>query len=273
MQNSLFFDWYSCTIDLSINTIMDGFSSAYPCSTWERGRGRNGYLYGADLLTPDAKNICRVFWGGDSQGTACFVESSGESAETFSRVVRRLFPVHRLSRADIACDFVDAGAWLSLSGLGVFLSKKFNLVNRYVGEHGAHDVDSPLIPGRTLYVGSRSSVHYLRIYEKGKKECAVSPDWVRFEMEFKPRGIARERYSSATHSEMLAATRQGADALRILFNGLAVRPCPAGSVRGLDDRERTLRALKKQYGNFIRLELERLGGDYSQLVQLLLEVA
>lgn len=43
--------------------------------------------------------------------------------------------------------------------------------------------------GRTLAIGSRTSSRYLRIYEKGREQGDINSEWVRVELEMKPRDM------------------------------------------------------------------------------------
>src|SRR5690554_4748653 len=264
MLESLFFDWYACAIDDRPSKIMASISGSYPLGTWEPIKPKQGYLHGAVLLSPDLKPYCTAWWGGGSQGTLVHVFSTGSMADTFASVVRLHYPVHRLSRADIAVDFDEPGAWPSMHSLAMGMHsggfvRKFP---EYHGEVGREAVDTPLGAGRTIYLGSRQSVHFVRFYEKGKKDDKKRPDWVRAEVEFKPRGDSRYAYASATPSEMLAATSLGAELLRVLLGDIALRPCPAGAVREASSIDKSAAALLSQWSPFIRkLLAERFHGD------------
>lgn len=264
MLESLFFDWYACGISEKPEKIMSLLGASYPLGTWEYSKPKQGYLNGSQLLSPDMKPYCTLWWGGGSQGSMVHAFATGSAANAFASVVRACFPMHRLSRADIAVDFNESGAWVSLHSMAAALHKGGFIRNRpaYHGEVGQEGVDTPCGPGRTLYLGSRQSVHYVRLYEKGKKDNKKYPDWVRAEVEFKPRGEARYAYASASPAEMLAATALGSELLRILLNGFAVRPCAAGAVREASDMERSSAALLAQWSPFIRRLLEeRFKGD------------
>lgn len=264
MTSGLFFDWYACSLDHNPDLVMVELLSSYPHGTWENVKPKNGYSDARSLVLPDLSVAATLWWGGASQGAAVYAFATGSNAHTFSSVVRSLYPVHRLVRADIAVDFNESGAWVSLNSLAHNLHKnKFvRKTPHYIGDLGMEAVDSPDVKGRTIYLGSRQSVHMARFYEKGKKDNPSMPDWVRVEVEFKPRGGARYAYASATPAECLAATSMGAELLRVLLNSSALRPCPAGAVRSLTDFERSANALVSQWSPFIRKLLqERFHGD------------
>lgn len=276
MISNLFFDWYSCSLDYKPDLIMSDLLPLYPHGTWEPVRPKNGYSYGFSLVLPDLSVGVTLWWGGSSQGTAVYAFATGSNAHTFSSVIRSLYPLHRLVRADIAVDFNHSAAWVNLNSLAVYLHENKFVRNapRYMGELGKEAVDSPDIKGRTIYLGSRQSVHMARFYEKGKKDNPSMPDWVRVEVEFKPRGDARYAYSSATPAQCLSATALGSELLRVLLNSSALRPCPAGAVRSLTDFERSANALVAQWSPFIhKLLKERFDGDMVACMEYLLQVA
>lgn len=276
MTYDLFFDWYGCSLDHNPDDIMLGLLASYPHGTWEVVKPKNGYTDAMSLILPDLSVAATLWWGGSSQGAAVYAYASGSSAHTFASVIRSLYPVHRVVRADIAVDFNQSGAWVSLNSLAQYLYKNKFVRNspHYVGELGMEAVDSPSVKGRTIYLGSRTSVHYARFYEKGKKDNPSLPDWVRVEVEFKPRGNARYAYASATPAECLAATSLGSELLRVLLNSSALRPCPAGAVRSLTDFERSANALVSQWSPFIRKLLEeRFHGDMLACMEYLTQAA
>lgn len=276
MTSRVFFDWYACSLDHAPEHIMHDLLLSYRHGRWAHVKPKNGYSDAMSLFMPDLSVAATLFWGGSSQGSAVFAFATGSNAHTFASVIRSLYPVHRLVRADVAIDFNEPGAWVSLHGLAHYLHQNNYVRNtpHYVGDLGMEAVDSPHVKGRTIYLGSRQSVHYGRIYEKGKKDNPSMPDWVRVEVEFKPRGDARYAYASATPAQCLAATRMGSELLRILLNASALRPCPAGAVRSLTDFERSANALVSQWSPFIRKLLEeRFHGDMLACMEYLLKAA
>lgn len=260
----LFFDWYSCGIDKNPDEIQLALSASYPLGTWEFTKPKRGYDRAAVLLSPDMSVYCTLWWGGTSQGRAVHAFSTGSMANTFASVVRQRFPSHYVNRIDVAIDYNSPGTWASLHSLSEHLFKKKFVRSRalYHGPSGMHSADTLEGKGRTLELGSRQSVHFARFYEKGKKDDKTQPNWCRVEVEFKPRREARYKYAHASPAEILAATAMGSEILRVLLNSTAVRPCAAGAMRVQSDFDRTLEALRKQYGPFIRKALEsNYGGD------------
>jgi DNA relaxase NicK len=81
-----------------------------------------------------------------------------------------------------------------MSDYGLHLAEQFALK---IDQRGDWNRDDKMAKGRTLYVGSRQSLAYLRIYEKGKEKAVRSggeitdPDHVRAEAEIKPQNMVQ----------------------------------------------------------------------------------
>jgi DNA relaxase NicK len=122
------------------------------------------------------------------------IRGTGENAPECSKAIRLLWPSHRLQRADIAEDYSEPGVWETMSDYGLHLAEQFALK---IDQRGDWNRDDKMGKGRTLYVGSRQSLAYLRIYEKGKEKAVRSggeitdPDHVRAEAEIKPQNMVQ----------------------------------------------------------------------------------
>ncbi|MEM2002326.1 MAG: replication initiation factor domain-containing protein [Candidatus Methanomethylicaceae archaeon] len=266
-MKNLFFDWYACSIEASIESVIQGIWDHYPHATLELARPRNGFSHADCLVLPSGEPVCTFMYGRASQYP--FVFSSGVHADGFSQVVRHVFPSHYLVRADVAMDFEEPGAYLSLFNQGIGAAESVSVSTRYVGP-ALHALSAECSSGRTLYLGSRSSVGMMRIYEKGKKDCPDRPDWVRVEFEFKPKNSeARRHYASASPLEMVSAMklpRAFFEPLVDLVESASVRP---GTIRRPTDQERTLEHLKKQYGRALQQLLHDLDYDAEAFVHFL----
>lgn len=264
MLNNLFFDWYSASVDASPNYLITMLKTVYKTVTLEPARPKYGYTHSDRALLPDGKTAFTLLYGGATQGTNTLVYSSGDNAHKFALTIRDLFPDHELTRADIAIDFDDGGAYLSLFQHGIRAARSVGVSNSFIGEAGT-ELSEHTVRGRTLYLGSRSSASMVRIYEKGKKDDKTRPDWVRAEMEIKPQNRdARYALAKASILEMVGSTRLG----RAFYSALGDVPVSAirpGTVRSKTDHDRAMDALRSQYHNTIAEELRRNGGDLLQL--------
>lgn len=274
MQDGLFFDWYSASVPASPEALVLAFKVTYPHCVWEISRARNGFTHGDCLVDQYGQTVLTMYYGGSRQGSNTFVFASGVHAAYFAETIRSQFPAHQLVRADVAIDYDEAGVWESLYGHALSVSRRCSLKNRYIGEAGC-ERSATDVSGRTLYVGSRSSVSMIRVYEKGKKDDDTKPSWVRAEFEFKPKGeIARKYFARASIQEIANSTKLGVQFFSLLGVQVLSVPCRPGTVRIKTSHERALDHLKKQYRNILLAELELKGGSYEALgLSLLSDVA
>jgi phage replication initiation protein len=106
----------------------------------------------------------------------------------------------RVTRLDVACDFRAAGlvdAALHAYRLGAFNGRGAPPSARLVDDLGSG-------AGRTFYVGSRESATFCRVYEKGRQLGDAGSDWVRVELELKPRGTEIPLGAIVDAAEMFA---------------------------------------------------------------------
>lgn len=273
-EGSLFFDWYSAAVPKNREWLNSAVLSHYPHCLWEISKARNGYSFAEQLKNPAGEVVLTVMYGGATQGNNLHVFATGDKAQFFSEFIRKVCPEHFLVRADVAADFENDGAWLSMFSIGMAASVVHSLKTSYMGpaeqERAEFTED-----GRTLYVGSRSSVSTMRFYEKGKKDFPDRPNYVRAEFEFKPKNKkARERYASASPEEILKATKLGRYFLSMFGVTTDIKPLPAGTVRAPSDFDKTFMHLKKQYSAFLRGALiDRYGCDANALMNDLLDTA
>lgn len=269
---TLAFDWYSCTIESSSDAVLGGLLSGAPSGSYiQISRPKNGYERAATICMPYGDTWATVQWGGGAQGARVHVQASGARTRAVVPVIRKLFPVHYVTRVDVCIDFDESGAWLSLCA-GLLRSAECHRVKTtYYGDSGAMLSDSSP-SGRTLYAGSRQSPCYVRLYEKGKKEGAgASPDWVRFELELKPKGAdAKLAVSGLDELGCLMTSSICAELVRALGAGAGVSPVKVGTVYAPQDDEKAFWYLRRQYRALLLRELERLGGDKTVLIEKLL---
>lgn len=253
------FDWYTASIGASPQTVLDCLHAAFEMSDVKPSTPHNGYERAYSVIRGGTV-LARVQFGGSSVGARVWANASGEQAPAFARVIRENFNGHRLLRADVAIDYDEEGAWDSLSTLAIQTADAYRLKVQHVGDfHREKD-------GRTINIGSRTSAAYQRTYEKGK-QLGQSPNWVRQELELKPKNEnAKILYGLVSPEEMYQATKWTQHIWSVL-NGptAALRPAPAGSVRKLSDDDRALEFMFRQYGPLLRRKLEAMAGDYEAL--------
>lgn len=181
------FDYYQASVDASPEHVIPALLERYPHASVDYDRPTNGYERAAVIHRGDIK-LCRMQWGGNT-GDMTQIRGTGENAPECAAAIRELWPVHRLQRADVAEDYSEPGLWEVMSGYGLHVAERFSLK---IDQRGDWERNDAMSKGRTLYVGSRQSLAYLRIYEKGKERAVRSgggitdPDHVRAEAEIKP---------------------------------------------------------------------------------------
>jgi hypothetical protein len=259
------FDYYTAGIEASPQRVLDCIASQIDLSDVEPATPKNGYERAYNVTRGDTVHA-RVQFGGTNVGTRVYASASGDASPEFARIIRDEFPEHLLIRADVAIDYCESGAWDSLSTLALEVADKYRLKVKHSGDfHRQQD-------GRTLYIGSRKSPVFQRVYEKGKQQN-TDPDWVRAEVEIKPKTErAREAFAKAQPADMWAAAKWSQSFLRTLTDVVGIRPAPPGTVRTKTDHERALEHLARQYGRILGVELERVGGDVAAFGQFVADL-
>lgn len=266
------FDWYAATITQTAPTVVAALADRLGAVVQDLDKSMNGYTH-QSVLRRDGDVVARVLYGGNGGSPHAF--ASGEHSQEFAAVVRGLWPdTHRVSRCDVSTDFDD--------GPGTFESF-LEFADRFALEHNvqtsvAGDWRTPGHPGgRTLYVGSRKSAVFVRIYEKGKEIRArlrledadaavahISETLVRVELVVRPEKDARyvaarmqpmEGYGFAVWSQRFGSELFGLEVPRVTIK----------HVRDSDD-ERAFRFMVKQYSGVLsRLVEDRFDGSWEAL--------
>lgn len=248
------FDWYSATVPEGADEVIGNLLNDFPHSDARPDRPMHGYTQGAQVVRGE-QVLARAIWGGSSNGEGTHTWASGNESRAFAAFVRERFPVHRVTRADIAQDFDDPKAWARLFKLCRAIAKEYRLQTSVAGDF----LDG--VQGRTLYIGAPSSAVRLRLYEKGKQlPEANRPNWVRLELVVRPGNAeARTWLSTATPAEAFGASKWSA-ALAERLGRDAPGRVKVGTIYTPSDRERALLWLLKQYGGTLEAYAEELGG-------------
>lgn len=259
------FDWYSFTPDISRDGFLD-LALAHFCGSYlEVGRGRMGYATSDLIYLSSGELLATVLHNVSAE---CHVVSTGSSADIVARWVRGLVP-HLLSRCDIALDYLDAD-FERMRMLMLAAAVTEGVKSRYIGP--APELEHSDQSGRTLYLGSRSSVGMFRIYEKGRQlKCPDNPCWVRVEYEFKPQNRrAREFYSSCSIEDIASSTRISRAVYQMLAVEVGSSPCRAGQAPADPEFEKTVRHMKKQYSRTLQRIAHDLDYDPEAFIKFLL---
>ncbi|MDT0502753.1 replication initiation factor domain-containing protein, partial [Halomonas sp. PAR7] len=230
--------------------ILEYLSGAFDLSDIERVMPRNGYTDAAKVVR-GSTTLCEVLWGGNT-GDRVMVVGSGANASPVASLVRSEWPDHLVIRADVAEDYDEPDAFAALSALMLNIADKHRLKVTHYGDW--HRCEN----GRTLYVGSRQSPVMVRLYEKGLEQRAkgysqnASADWVRLEVEVKPkRAAARKHLATLQPDDFMACAAWTREVALCLFNSDLVPITGLGTIKRMSDDERALAALVKQYGGLL----------------------
>lgn len=244
------FDWYAATVPDSPGRLLSYLQGSVDLATLEPSRPLHGYREAAQLIR-GPRVLARAMWGGSTQGEGVHVWSSGDDAEWLACSVRHAYVEHRVTRVDVAADFVDGVAWERLAGAALSVADRYKLKVQHCGDyHRGED-------GRTLYVGSPASALRLRVYEKGK-QLGAAPEWVRAELQVRPQKQAKERAAA-----LPAGAFWGAAAWSRAFAaewGAELTPVPLGTIWRPQDDDRTWQWIIRQAGPLLRRMAERDGG-------------
>ena len=256
------YDWYSISIEHDAEDFIFSYilkHDYYSDAIFLPSKGFNGFTNSYKVLDSDENVLITILYGGESQNNKINIFSSGKYAELFYLFLQDISIEYSLVRADICVDYKHEGCWDEYFSYCSDVADTFSIKKLFVGSPDSLVGDSP--SGRTLYLGSRTSVSFIRLYEKGKKDNPFYPNWVRLELEFKPKNKqARLLYAKASKLDILNASAF----VDVIFGkdfDVGKAPCPAGTIRSLPDYDRTLLHLFKQYGSFFDEGLSRHKGD------------
>lgn len=246
-------DWYQTTVHKPIDVVIKAFKNTplndltdfTPCTP------RNGYSHAAAFKSGD-RDILRIMWGGNS-GVNLLASSS--DAPLLADVLASAPFEHRPTRVDACVDLASQGLYDSLSRKMLDFAKAKGLKINQQGdwERGR---------ARTLYIGAPSSPVRLRMYEKGCQmldqfgDTSADPNWVRVEVEVRPKSHARGNVASWTPEEAFTRACAWLSELWQVIEWGTFTPHSIGTVRKDSDTLQQRRALVRQYGRILEQWLD-----------------
>lgn len=247
------FDWYQATIDDFPSKIVDSIGNHFTGAVLTHGRGMNNYASATTLFDADGSRIAVVNYGGYNPSPN--VASSGPVSDAVARCLRAAWPVHRVTRADVAHDMEAPGLFNRLHPLCQSVAARYRV-------HGhTHLPDDP-DDGATYYIGRASAQTMSRTYEKGKQlrhdPLAPSlPDWVRLELQARPQKANRVLCASMP-PERFWGLSHWSRALSAAVLDLDVPKCGYSRYTKSDD-DRAFAFMCLQYGAVLERRRLRLG--------------
>lgn len=186
------FDYYQASVNDTPDCIIPTLAERFSFSSVDSAKATNGYERACLIHRGDNK-LAEIQWGGNT-GDMTQIKGTGENAPEIASIIRELYPHHRLQRADVAEDYSEPDIFKLMTDHAIYLATHYGLKLSQLGDWARDDV---MGKGRTLYVGSRQSPAFLRIYEKGKERAVRSggdcedSDHTRAEVEIKPQNRAQ----------------------------------------------------------------------------------
>lgn len=258
------FDWYQATLNAPKDEVFSSLCASFPYCDLRPAKPSNGYTQAAELIRGDDV-LLHGQWGGNNGDATTHIKATGSNSPPFADFAREKFPSHQVSRLDVAIDYTDEGSFARLSKLLIAYAKKTRLGTSVVGDWIKG------IGGKTLYLGSRSSTSYLRLYEKGKQQgLGSNPHWTRCELEVKPsKKEGKEWLSTASPLEVWGSSKWTID-VAALLEKTGIARAPVGTVRTISDDERATHFMLKQYGPLLDKLFALAGEDKEAFADFIL---
>lgn len=271
-------DWYRASVPASPQLVLLAIQKALEArdgvkGTLTPGRPRYSFKQAEIVSCASGHRVCEVLYGGQNPNPC--VDASGESAQFVADILREN-GTHYVSRGDVAVDRSAPGLFTAWTALALKLAKLHGLQCRVVSS--PTDLDA----GSTVYLGSRKSEVFLRVYERGKKVArdeGVAPDLmhlyrdaVRAELEFKPqKRLMKQALGSTAPEALWGVTVWLQDFAREAF-AMNAEPINFRQRREAD-HERALRAVGTQYGRHLERLYRDCGYDDAQSFRTLRDYA
>lgn len=261
------FDAYCATVKFDpgalVRELLELFERAeYGPQAVEGGKVRF-YASLTSIIDRKGYQLAAVKHGGSNPHP--FVECQGYAAPLVAEHLRNWFD-HSPSRIDHAIDReAQLDTFDRLDQLLLDWCKERGLSFSRGGDWATPDA------GRTIYIGSRKSMVFVRIYEKGLKYAhdlglAVTDQlrrWLRFELEFKPQNrTAKVAAETIEGPQMWGSTLWTADLAKEVLK-MDTKPISIRERRE-SNFERALRFGCSQYHRPLNWLLQECEGDYEQ---------
>lgn len=247
-------DWYQGTVmdDVAAHRpqdLVDHLQEVLGAPSRTDTAGRWGYATTATLRSPEGDVAALVYYGGSQLWPS--VQGSGAASTAVADALRAGMR-HRVSRADSALDWCGEGAWESLFETCKALADERHLVLGTAGDWVRGE------KGKTLYVGSKSSAVFLRLYQKGL-QLGEDPNWVRAELVIRPQKEGRWAVAGMSPDEVWGLSPWARE-LRAALTGLSV-PRRVMTTWSKGDDDRALQVMFHQYGAVLARKWHRIGSD------------
>ena len=171
--------------------------------------------------------------------------ATSHRAPAAAAFIRDTWPIHRVTRLDVALDYTGEGVFDHLHGIASGIAERNRLKTGLMMQPDLLD------RGRTYQIGSTASPVLIRLYEKGLHESQrrgrdEDPHWTRLELQVRPQKSAKSAFASVEPAAAWGATRWTSQLIEAVMGHepgrIAVAP------REDTEWERTQASLVQQYG-------------------------
>lgn len=253
------FDWYSASFQPS-GSLCGDFLPLTDESP-RAARPRMGFDTAFELRR-EGSTIARVMAG--RRHDWAYVEASGQDAEPVAALLRLGDIPHAVARVDACTDVISHTAYQQFERtLMTVLPPRVTRTRFEQTKHGR--------TASTLYLGSRKSESFARLYEKGKESPETyHADTVRIEVQSRPKGPGRKAWAAtATPHEIMSLPRWSDALLDLVSMGRLPTIAPQ---KRQSDLDRALAVMGAQYRKRVHELLARNGGDLDETWQQLQKV-
>lgn len=270
------FDFYRATVPAHVELILRALQSGLLAQgvevTRAAAKGRFNFTSNTVLLDDRHMPVVEVLHGGCNRHPC--VEASGSWSPILADIIRGAGD-HSPSRVDACCDMLAPGLFVQLVSWSAQFAK--GRVRRKLVSDDDQDA------GDTIYLGSRQSQVFVRIYQPGLKRAneegrsgdqitQAERDTVRVELEFKPdKRTARAAAARLSAADMWGVSPWTADLARHVF-AMDVQPTSI-SERRESDQERALRFMATQYRTHLEGLLRACEGNLGQFGAAIADLA
>lgn len=251
------FDFYNVNIDHSYINLVERLAKDLDLDI-ERAIPKYGYREAYSLVRGTTKHML-IQSGGEAVGTGTYCSANGHFANEFYAWLVDNKTEYQLIRADVKIDLDGQEYFEQIAKMLKIVALNHRLKTSCMGDWVQTNT------GRTLYVGSRQSPVYCRLYEKGHQYSFAS-NLVRLEFEIKPKKHARLELAGQPAANFLNVNRWVSELISMMTQS-TIEPSDLklGTVYLPSDHERALAHLVKQYQSTIKKQLTLDGGCLDNL--------
>lgn len=268
------FDYYKITFDeVWVEPIMTVLTPLFPEYDWIKKRGRNNYINAYELAVSDNLLAARLDFGGSAQNNTAQLEVKGYISQQVKDIMDKVFKdiphiKPRPKRFDACLNWEEENLFDTIYPAMIEYAKQKDLFFEPYG-NGWEGKGKRLNKGRSLYVGYRGTdwTLYVILYEKGK-QMGLNPDWIRFEVRFRPPSENAEYWKSPT-PQMLFHIQWVQELMEWLTIPMGGR-LPIGHVKKPSSLHSKQASLVRQYGNTLR-EMALNAGSKEAFADVLLD--